>query len=95
MYKFAIIDAPSIWGLRSTGVEDLPQALKAAGLHEKLDAQYVGHVDPSSPYNSERDSKTLLLNAKAIREFSQVLCSTVSSVLSKKLFPIIIGTYLS
>jgi arginase len=91
MYEFAIIDAPSILGLRPTGVEDLPQALKAAGLHDKLDAQYVGRVNPSSPYNSERDSKTLLLNGKAIREFSQVLCSAVSSVLSKKLFPIIIG----
>jgi arginase len=51
MYEFAIIDAPSILGLRPTGVEDLPQALKAAGLHDKLDAQYVGRVNPSSPYN--------------------------------------------
>ncbi len=91
MYEFAIIDAPSILGLRPTGVEDLPQVLKAAGLHEKLDARYVGRVNPSYPYNSERDSKTLLLNGKAIREFSQALCSVVSSVLSKKLFPIIIG----
>ena len=91
MNKFAIIDAPSILGLRPTGVENLPQALKVAGLHKNLNAQYVGRVDPSSPYNSERDSKTLLLNAKAIREFSKVLCSTVSSVLNKKLFPIVIG----
>src|SRR5918996_2083883 len=91
MNKFAIIDAPSILGLRPTGVEDLPQALKVAGLHKKLNAQYMGRVDPLSPYNSERDSKTLLLNAKAIREFSKVLCGTVSSALSKKLFPIVIG----
>jgi arginase len=91
MPKFAIIDAPSILGLRPTGVEDLPEALKAAGLHEKLGAKYVGRVYTSSPYNPERDSSTLLQNAKAIREFSLVLCRTVSSVLSKKLFPIIIG----
>jgi hypothetical protein len=32
MPQFAIIDAPSILGLRSTGVEDLPERLKAAGL---------------------------------------------------------------
>ena len=87
----AIIDAPSILGLRPTGVEDLPEALKAAGLHEKLGAKYAGRVDQSSPYNPERDSSTLLLNAEAIREFSLVLCRTVSSILSKKLFPIIIG----
>lgn len=91
MYEFAIIDAPSILGLRPTGVEDLPQAFKAAGFHEKLHAQYVGRLYPSSPYNPERDSKTLLLNAKAIREFSKVLCRTVSSVLTNKLFPIILG----
>lgn len=91
MYEFAIIDAPSILGLRPTGVEDLPQAFKAAGFHEKLHAQYVGQLYPSSPYNPERDSKTLLLNAKAIREFSKALCRTVSSVLTNKLFPIILG----
>src|ERR687891_2093308 len=91
MYEFAIIDAPSILGLRPTGVEDLPQAFKAAGFHEKLHAQYVGRLYSSSPYNPERDSKTLLLNAKAIREFSKALCRTVSSVLTNKLFPIILG----
>lgn len=36
MNEFAIIDAPSILGLRPTGVENLPQALKVAGLHKKL-----------------------------------------------------------
>jgi len=95
MPKFAIIDAPSILGLRPTGVEDLPEALKAAGLHEKLGAKYAGRVDPSSPYNPERDSSTLLLNAEAIREFSLVLCRTVSSILSKKLFTIIIRIHLT
>ena len=91
MYEFAIIDAPSILGLRPTGVEDLPQTFKEAGFHEKLHAQYVGRLYPSSSYNPERDSKTLLLNAKAIREFSEELCRTVSKVLNKKLFPIILG----
>jgi arginase len=32
LVQFTIIDAPSILGLRPTGVEDLPEALKAAGL---------------------------------------------------------------
>lgn len=73
MPKFAIIDAPSILGLRPTGVEDLPEALKTAGLHKKLGAKYVGRVDPSSPYNPERDSSTLLLNANAIRVFTSTL----------------------
>jgi arginase len=91
MSKFAIIDAPSILGLRPTGVEDLPEALKAAGLHEKLHARYAGRVTPISPYNPERDNSTMLLNAEAIREFSVVLCRAVSNVLAEKLFPIVVG----
>jgi arginase len=91
MPKFAIIGAPSILGLRPTGVEDLPEALKAAGLHEKLGAEYADHVKPSSQYNPERDNKTLLLNADAIRGFSLELSNTVSSVLGKKQFPIVLG----
>ena len=73
MSKFAIIDAPSILGLRPTGVEDLPEALKAAGLHEKLHARYVDRVTPISPYNPERDNCTMLLNAEAIRVFCSPL----------------------
>jgi arginase len=91
MPKFAIIGAPSILGLRPTGVEDLPEALKAAGLHEKLGAEYADHVKPSSQYNPERDNKTLLLNADAIRGFSLELSNAVSSVLGKKQFPIVLG----
>ena len=60
MPRFTIIDAPSILGLKSTGVEDLPEALKRAGLYEKLGAEYAGHVKPSSPYSPKRDNKTLL-----------------------------------
>jgi arginase len=42
MPQFAIIDAPSIFGLRPTGVQYLPEALKAAGLLKKLKAEYAG-----------------------------------------------------
>ena len=41
MPRFTIIDAPSILGLRPTGVEDFPEALKRAGLYEKLGAEYA------------------------------------------------------
>jgi arginase len=56
--QFTIIDAPSILGLRPTGVELLPDALKAAGLIERLNADYAGRVSPL-PYNSDRDKVTL------------------------------------
>jgi arginase len=66
--RFSVIDSPSILGLRPTGVERLPEALKAAGLISRLNAEYAGYVSPPS-YNSERDKETLFLNAESIREF--------------------------
>src|SRR5918996_4361840 len=90
MPQFAIIDAPSILGLRPTGVQHLPEALKAAGLMKKLKAEYAGRV-LSLPYNPQRDNSTLLLNPDIIRAFSLQLAEKVISVLHKKQFPIVLG----
>ena len=90
MPKFTIIDAPSILGLRPTGVELLPEALKAAGIIEGLNADYTGLVS-SLPYNKERDKTTLLLNPDSIRTFSLQLADIVSSVLRRGQFPIVLG----
>jgi arginase len=88
--QFTVIDAPSILGLRPTGVERLPEALKSAGLMSKLRAEYGGQVSPL-PYSSERDKSTLLLNPSAIRTFSLQLADAVTSVLRKKQFPLVLG----
>jgi arginase len=88
--QFTIIDAPSILGLRSTGVEHLPEALKAAGLMSELRAEYGGRVSPLS-YSSERDKLTLLLNPDSIRAFSLQLADAVAYVLHKKRFPLVLG----
>jgi arginase len=88
--QFTIIDAPSILGLRPTGVEHLPEALKAAGLMSELRAEYGGLVSPLS-YSSERDKLTLLLNPDSIRAFSLQLADTVAFVLHKKRFPLVLG----
>ena len=61
MPHFAVIDAPSFLGLKPTGVERLPEALKAAGLMAGLNAEYAGRVEPP-PYNPRRDPETLILN---------------------------------
>jgi arginase len=90
MPQFAIIDAPSILGLRPTGVQYLPEALKVAGLMKKLKAEYEGRV-LSLPYNPQRDKYTTLLNPDTIRAFSLQLAEKVISVLHKKQFPIILG----
>jgi arginase len=90
MPQFAIIDAPSILGLRPTGVQYLPEALKEAGLMKKLKAKYAGSI-LSLPYNPRRDKSTLLLNPDTIRAFSLQLAEKVISVLRKKQFPIVLG----
>jgi arginase len=77
-------------GLRPTGVEHLPEALKAAGLMSELSAVYGRRVSPLS-YSSERDKSTLLLNPDSIRAFSLQLADAVAFVLHKKQFPLVIG----
>lgn len=89
--EYSVIDAPSILGLRPTGVELLPKALRAAGLLERLNAEYGGIVAPSSPYNHSRDEETKLLNADAIKEHSLKLAEAVKRQLHKNKFPIVIG----
>ena len=88
--QFTIIDAPSILGLRPSGVEYLPEALKAAGLIERLNADYAGRVSPL-PYNSERDKVTLLINPHSIKIFSLQLGNRVSSVIRSRRYPIVLG----
>ena len=46
MMQFSVVDAPSILGLKPTGVETLPEALKNTGLIQGLQAEYVGRVMP-------------------------------------------------
>ncbi|MGF7118622.1 arginase family protein [Methanobacterium oryzae] len=90
MLKFSIIDAPSILGLKPTGVETLPEVLKNAGLIRGLQAEYAGSVDVP-PYVSKRDKSTLLLNPHSIKEFSLRLAEKVTDVMGKEQFPIVLG----
>jgi arginase len=91
MLRYSIIDAPSILGLRPTGVEGLPEALKKAGLMDKLNAIYAGCVQPLLPYNPKRDPSTHIMNAEAIKVFSIQLAQVANTEITKKSFPIILG----
>jgi len=86
-----VIDAPSILGLRPTGVELLPKALRTAGLLEGLNAEYGGIVTPSSPYNCNREEETKLLNPEAIKAYSLKLADIVKYVLHQNKFPVVLG----
>ena len=89
--RYVIIDAPSILGLRNTGVRYLPRALKKAGLMDRLNATFAGRVEPSMDYDPTRDPVTLLLNGTSIASFSKDLSKLVSIEIEKKNFPIVLG----
>jgi len=90
MPHFTVVDAPSVLGLRPTGVERLPGALKAAGLLAGLNAEYAGRVEPL-PYNPRRDPDTLILNPDALRAYSVRLAKAIASVLRQGKFPLVLG----
>ena len=89
--KFAIVDAPSILGLRPTGVELLPETLRRSGLLERLNAEYCGAVTPSAQYDSSRDTMSKLLNPKAIKDYSIRLADSIKLLLQNNKFPIVLG----
>lgn len=89
--KYVIIDAPSNLGLRPTGVENLPDALKEAGLMKGLNAESVTRVQPNNTYDFRRDTDTLLLNGNSIRDFSIDLSNTVDRQIKRGFFPVVLG----
>ena len=91
MSRFAVIEAPSILGLRPTGVEMLPEALIRAGLIDCLSARHAGRVAPQTPYDFERDPATLTLNASGIASYSQALADVVGEVMDRGEFPVVLG----
>ena len=91
MPQFAVIEAPSILGLKPTGVEMLPEALIRAGLLDRLGARHAGRVAPQTLYDFERDSATLTLNATGIASYSQSLADVVGEVMDRGEFPVVLG----
>jgi arginase len=88
--RYAIIEAPSILGLKPTGVERLPERLLGHGLAERLHARRAARLE-TPPYSGERDPETLTLNADAIAVWSSRLADAVEDVLNAGEFPVILG----
>ena len=91
MNRYAIIEAPSILGLKPTGVERLPAVLLQHGLADQLRARRAGRVVPAVAYNAERDAQTLMRNAPGIAEYSVRLADAVADVVERGEFPILLG----
>jgi arginase len=90
MSRFVLIDAPSILGLRPTGVELLPEALRAAGLQEALAAGYAGRIEPP-PYEQGRDPETLLRNPTGLQRYARLLADAVPELLREGKVPVVLG----
>ena len=91
MNRYAIIEAPSILGLKPTGVDRLPTVLLQHGLAEQLRARRAGRVVPIAAYDTRRDPQTLTLNAPGIAEYSVQLADAVTDVVERDEFPVLLG----
>jgi arginase len=88
--RCAIVEAPSVLGLRPTGVERLAARLLEEGLAERLGARRAGRVG-TQPYDAARDAATQTLNAQSIAEFTPRLADAVEAVLDAEEFPLVLG----
>jgi arginase len=88
---YAILEAPAIYGLRSTGVERLPEVLLKCGLAERLRARRVGRVAPTIPRSPDRDPEANVLNARAIAKYTAELANAVAPLLDGGEFPVVLG----
>ena len=88
--QYAVIEAPSILGLKPTGVERLGACLVDNGLVARVNARHAGRVDPPG-YTAVRDPETLTLNAHAIAEWSPQLAAAVENLLDRGECPLILG----
>jgi arginase len=88
--QYAIIEAPSVLGLRPTGVERLPDALLGAGLGARLRARRAGRVEPP-PYDDRRDPATQMLNPQGIADYTLRLADAIGKVVETGEFPVVLG----
>ena len=91
MNRYAILEAPSILGLKPTGVDRLPSVLLQHGLADELHARRAGRIVPEVAYDTTRDPQTLTLNARGIAEYSVQLADAVADIIGRGEFPILLG----
>ena len=90
MRELALVEAPSVLGLRPSGVEDLPAALLDAGLRDLPGAVAGGRVDAPA-YDASRDPDTGVLNPHGIAEYAVNLADVVGAALARGSFPVVLG----
>jgi arginase len=88
--QYAIIEAPSILGLKPTGVDRLPRRFLELGFAEKIGARHTARLIPPV-YSPDRDPETLTLNAASIAAWTPELADVVEQVIDAGDFPIVLG----
>ena len=88
-----IISAPSILGLKPTGVEELGKSLLQHKLSDKIHSVIpVIHVpDLNELYSDKKDPVTLCLNVAALHDFSVALSDTITKDFSNSNFKLVLG----
>jgi arginase len=89
-HHYVVLEAPSTLGLRSEGVERLPEVLLAEGLAERLAARRAGRIKPDSR-SLQRDPETNVLNGKDIASYAYKLADAIGAQLDAGEFPIVLG----
>jgi arginase len=85
-----IVEVPSPLGLRPSGVERAPAALRAAGLHARLGCDDAQHVTVPA-YDDQRDPATGVLNPGGIAEVAFSLAGVIESALQADRLPVVLG----
>jgi arginase len=85
-----VIEVPSPLGLRPSGLEDAPDALRAAGLHERLGSSDALRIDVP-PYCDVRDPETGVLNPEGIAAVARDVAGAVDATLDSGRFPVLLG----
>jgi arginase len=85
-----IIEVPSPLGLRPTGVQAGPSALRTAGLHARLGSSDEARIEVP-PYSDVRDPGTGVLNPQGVAAVARDLAAGVGTALDSERFPIVLG----
>ena len=85
-----IIEVPSPLGLRPSGLEHAPDALRSAGLHERLGCPNVVRIEVPS-YSDVGDPATEILNPAGIAAVALDTADAVSAALDSSKFPVVLG----
>ena len=88
---FAVVDWPSNLGLRPSGVEALPSALRRAGLISRLRARDAGSVAPQAEYDPKRSAETGVLNGPALRDAAHSLARAIARIIEVDEIPVVLA----